>query len=263
MTAPATSDQALIRLRGITHTYGKGDARVHALTGIDFALAGGEVAALSGPSGSGKSTLLNIIGCILEPTGGWMEVDGEIVADEGWKKNDYRTLRLTKIGFIFQFHNLLPFLTGVENVAFAAQLAGVGKKQAQARAKELMDYLDVGHRLDNYPSDLSGGEAQRVAVARALINSPRVILADEPTAALDAARTAKVVELLRKVAHEQRTAVIIVSHDENVVKRVDKIFSMAAGKLESGTADDLYFSKFRNLRRRQPGTGADAGHPVT
>jgi putative ABC transport system ATP-binding protein len=258
----APSESPLIRLRNITHTYGKGDTRVQALTGIDFSLSGGEVAALSGPSGSGKSTLLNIIGCILEPSGGWMEIDGETVADDGWKQKDYRTLRLTKIGFIFQFHNLLPFLNGIENVAFAAELAGVDKKQAHARAKELMDYLDVGHRLNNYPSDLSGGEAQRVAVARALINSPRVILADEPTAALDAARTAKVVELLRKVAREQRTAVIIVSHDENVVKRVDKIFAMAAGKLESGTADDLYFSKFRNLRRRQPGA-ADAGGATT
>jgi putative ABC transport system ATP-binding protein len=240
----------LICLRNIVHEYGTGDARVPALQGIDFSLSGGEVAALSGPSGSGKSTLLNIIGCILEPTQGWMEIDREIIADDGWKRRDYRSLRLTKIGFIFQFHNLLPFLTGIENVAFASRLAGVDKKTAYMRAHDLMQYLEVAHRLNSYPSDLSGGEAQRIAIARALINAPRIILADEPTAALDSARTVKVVELLRKVAYEQKTAVIIVSHDENVVKRVDKVFGMNAGRLETGTADDLYYSRFRRLRRR-------------
>jgi putative ABC transport system ATP-binding protein len=115
----------LICLRNIVHEYGTGDARVQALQGIDFSLSGGEVAALSGPSGSGKSTLLNIIGCILEPTHGWMEIDREIIADDGWKRRDYRSLRLTKIGFIFQFHNLLPFLTGIDSVAFASRLPGV------------------------------------------------------------------------------------------------------------------------------------------
>jgi putative ABC transport system ATP-binding protein len=245
----------LICLRNIVHEYGNGDSRVPALQGVDFSLTGGEVAALSGPSGSGKTTLLNIIGCILEPTQGWMAIDDEIVADDGWKRRDYRSLRLTKIGFIFQFHNLLPFLTAIENVALVSRLAGVDKNTAYARARDLMEYLEVGHRLSSYPSDLSGGEAQRVAIARALINSPRVILADEPTAALDTSRTVKVVELLRKVAYEQKTAVIIVSHDENVVKRVDKVFGMNAGRLETGTADDLYYSRFRRLRHPATGSG--------
>jgi putative ABC transport system ATP-binding protein len=146
----------------------------------------GEAVALLGPSGSGKTTLLNIIGCIIDPTEGRVTLDGELVYDNRWLRGDLRRLRLDKIGFIFQFHNLLPFLNARDNVALVLTLAGRPAAQAQERAAELLDYLEVGDRAGAMPALLSGGEAQRVAIARALANSPRIILADEPTAACGA-----------------------------------------------------------------------------
>ena len=145
----------------------------------------GQVVGLLGPSGSGKSTLLNIIGCILEPSSGRMELDGQVVYDGKWLQGDLRRLRLDRIGFIFQFHNLLPFLNAIENVAVVLEIANTSAMLARQRALELLSYLQVEHRCETMPSRLSGGEAQRVAIARALANRPHVVLADEPTAALD------------------------------------------------------------------------------
>jgi putative ABC transport system ATP-binding protein len=241
----------LIRLSGVTKHYGSGDTRVEALKGIDFELRPGSVAALAGKSGSGKSTLLNVIGCILAPNDGRMEIDGETVADgDGWLRRDYRHLRLRKIGFIFQFHNLIPFLNSVQNIELVMKLAGMGRREARKRAMELLDYLGVAHRWNRLPASLSGGEAQRVAIARALANSPRIVLADEPTASLDSARTLAVVDLLRQLAREQGAGVLIVTHDEQVVVRCDQIYQMSNGTIEGGSADDMYFSKFRRLRQR-------------
>ncbi|MFG1230649.1 ABC transporter ATP-binding protein, partial [Xanthobacter wiegelii] len=150
-----------------------------------------QVVALLGPSGSGKTTLLNVIGCILGASSGSMALDGERVIEDGrWLRSDLRRLRLDKIGFIFQFHNLIPFLDATENVALVLRLAGKDAETARARAVELLDYLEVGNRRSAMPAKLSGGEAQRVAIARALANRPRIILADEPTAALDSKRAA-------------------------------------------------------------------------
>ncbi|WP_291649244.1 ABC transporter ATP-binding protein, partial [Bosea sp. (in: a-proteobacteria)] len=182
-----------------------------------------EVVALLGPSGSGKTTLLNIIGCILDASSGAMALDGETVLSEGrWLKTNLRQLRLHKIGFIFQFHNLIPFLDATDNVALVLQLAGEEAGVARARAIELLDYLEVGHRRNAMPAKLSGGEAQRVAIARALANRPRVILADEPTAALDSKRAGIVMDLLRKVAVEQEAAIIVVTHDEKIFDWFDR-----------------------------------------
>jgi putative ABC transport system ATP-binding protein len=142
-------------------------------------------------------------------------------------------LRLEKIGFVFQFHNLLPFLTALQNVALVLSLAGVSKQDAAEEAGELLDYLQVGHRSQAMPAKLSGGEAQRVAIARALANRPRIILADEPTAALDSERATVVVDLLKKVAREQNAAVITVSHDEKIYNRFDSIYRLRDGRLEA------------------------------
>jgi putative ABC transport system ATP-binding protein len=225
--------QPLVRLRGISKHFGEGPTRVDALADIDLDVHPGKVVALLGPSGSGKTTLLNVIGCILDASAGSIELDGEGVFDNGrWLRADLRRLRLDKIGFIFQFHNLLPFLDATDNVAVVLQLAGFDAAGARKRAIELLDYLEVGHRRSSMPSKLSGGEAQRVAIARALANKPRIILADEPTAALDSKRAGIVMDLLRKLAVEQRAAIIAVTHDEKIFDRFDRIFHLRDGRLD-------------------------------
>ncbi|MFO1188362.1 MAG: ABC transporter ATP-binding protein [Alphaproteobacteria bacterium] len=222
----------LIELRQISKHYGEGPARVDAVRSVSLAIHPGQVVALLGPSGSGKTTLLNIIGCILEPASGWMRLDGDVVYDNRWLKGDLRRLRLEKIGFIFQFHNLLPFLDATDNVAIVRELAGASPAAARQAAQDLLDYLDVGHRKNAMPAQLSGGEAQRVAIARALANQPRIILADEPTAALDSKRAGIVMDLLRKLAIERQAAIIAVTHDEKIFDRFDRIFHLRDGRLD-------------------------------
>ena len=221
----------LVELRHVSKHFGEGETRVDALRDITLTISSGEVVGLLGPSGSGKSTLLNVIGAIIDPNEGWMRLDGEVVYDNHWVRRDLRRMRLEKIGFIFQFHNLLPFLDATDNVALVFHLAGVPREDAIQRSIELLDYLQVGHRKHAMPSQLSGGEAQRVAIARALANKPRSILADEPTAALDSARAGIVMDLLRKLAREQETAIIAVTHDEKIYDRLDRIYKLRDGQL--------------------------------
>lgn len=225
----------LVQIERLSKTFGEGEAAVRALADIDLSVAAGEVVGLKGPSGSGKSTLLNIVACILEPSGGRLLLGGETVWDGRYRKSDLRRLRREQIGFIFQFHNLLPFLNAVDNVALAMTISGVGAAAARERARELLDYLQVGRRATAMPARLSGGEAQRVAIARALVNRPQVILADEPTAALDSERARVVMDLLRQVAHEQQAAILVVTHDEKIFDRFDRMVSLRDGRIENGT----------------------------
>jgi len=225
--------RAVVEVRNINKHFGEGATRVDALRDVSLDIYPGTVIGLRGPSGSGKSTLLNVIGCILEPNSGSMRLNGELVYDDRWLRSDLRRLRLEKIGFIFQAHNLLPFLNAWENVAVAQILACIAPAQAHKRALELLEYLGVERRRDAMPGQLSGGEAQRIAIARALSNDPRIILADEPTAALDSQRAGAVMDLLRKVATERRTAVIVVTHDEKIFNRFDHIYSLRDGALET------------------------------
>ncbi len=235
--APPITDQPLVRLDHISKHFGEGETRVDALRDVSLSVYPQQVIALLGPSGSGKTTLLNVIGCILNPSSGSMELDGDqVVRDGEWLRGDLRRLRLDKIGFIFQFHNLLPFLDATDNVAVVLQLAGVDMATARGRAIDLLDYLEVGHRKNAMPAKLSGGEAQRVAIARALANSPRIILADEPTAALDSKRAGIVMDLLRKLAMEQDAAIIAVTHDDKIFDRFDHIFELRDGRLDTGQA---------------------------
>ena len=227
-----TSKQAVVRVEHLSKHFGQGTARVDALRDIDMDVYPGQVVGLMGPSGSGKTTLLHCIACILEPSSGRITLDGNVVYDERWLESDLRRLRLDKIGFIFQYPNLLPFLDGSDNVAVVLDLAGVSAAAARARAVELLDYLEVGHRKHALPKQLSGGEAQRVAIARALANKPRIILADEPTAPLDSARARIVMDLLRRIAVEQSAAIIVVTHDEMILDRFDHIFRLRDGRLE-------------------------------
>ena len=227
----------LIQIDHISKHFGEGDTRVDALRDVSLEVFPRQVVALLGPSGSGKTTLLNIIGCILEPSQGSLKLDDEDVVQNGrWLKANLRRLRLDKIGFIFQFHNLLPFLDATDNVAVVLQLAGADIATARKRAVELLDYLEVGHRRTAMPSKLSGGEAQRVAIARALANRPRIILADEPTAALDSKRAGIVMDLLRKLAVERDAAIIAVTHDEKIFDRFDHIFQLRDGRLDDERA---------------------------
>jgi len=223
--------KSLIHLKNIKKHFGEGDARVDALKDINLEISSGQVVGLLGPSGSGKTTLLNVIGCILEPSEGQVILDNEMVYNNKWLRSDLRKLRLEKVGFIFQFHNLIPFLDAKDNIALVLNLAGYTKAESLKRAVELLDYLDVGNRKDVFPALLSGGEAQRVAIARALANKPRIILADEPTAALDSIRAGIVMDLLRKVATEQDASILCVTHDEKIYDRFDRIFHLRDGKI--------------------------------
>lgn len=223
--------ELLIEVQDVAKHFGEGVTRVEALRDVDLEVRAGEVIALLGPSGSGKTTLLNVIGCILTPSAGRVALDGETVFDSEWLRRDLRRLRLDKIGFIFQSHNLLPFLTAEENVAVVLDLAGWPAEKGRARARDLLDYLEVGPRAAAKPALLSGGEAQRVAIARALANRPRIILADEPTAALDSARAGLVMDLLRKLAAEQDACIVTVTHDEKIFDRFDRLIHLRDGRL--------------------------------
>jgi putative ABC transport system ATP-binding protein len=222
---------AVVEVVGVSKTFGTGDLAVQALKPCSFTVQQGELAALLGPSGSGKSTLLLAISLILEPTTGRIVVGGQEVYNNGWTGVDDRAFRRRNIGFIFQQHNLIPFLTAIENVALVMQLNGIGRREATRRAKELLGYLEIAHRAESLPANLSGGEQQRVAIGRALANEPPLILADEPTAALDTERGTKVMALLGKIARERRSAVITVTHDHRMIEGFDTVYHLDDGRL--------------------------------
>jgi len=228
--------QAVVRIEHLSKHFGSGSARVDALVDINMEVYPGQVVGMMGPSGSGKTTLLNCIACIMKPSGGRLTLDGEVVYDNHWLRTDLRRLRLDKVGFIFQYPNLLPFLDATDNVALVLELAGLRSAAARSRAIDLLDYLEVGNRKHATSAQLSGGEAQRVAIARSLANRPRIILADEPTAPLDSQRARIVMDLLRKVAVEQNAAIICVTHDEMILDRFDHIFRLRDGRLETDVA---------------------------
>lgn len=227
----------IISVENLSKTYGEGESSVTAIKEATFDIYSGETVALLGPSGSGKTTLITMIGCITQPTSGKLTLDGDLMYDEAWKIDDTRRIRREKIGFIFQAHNLIPFLNVVENVTIVPQMNGVKSSEANQTAKELLEYLGVGDKLTKMPSQLSGGQSQRVAIARSLANTPKIILADEPTAALDAERALSVMQLLRKLAHEQEVAIVVVTHDERMLPLFDRILRVEDGvvKEELGT----------------------------
>ncbi len=223
-----------VEVENLTKVYGKGDTAVTAIAEATLQVKPGELVALLGPSGSGKTTLLTAIGLINEPTHGRVVIDGTTVADEGWTTGlDLKRVRREKLGFIFQAHNLIPFLNAQENVMVALEINNMPKKEAQDRSAELLAALNLGHRLGNYPSALSGGESQRVAIARALANRPKVILADEPTAALDTENGQNVMALLKALAVENHSAIIVVTHDHRMVEGFDRIFQVSDGRIIS------------------------------
>jgi len=218
-----------IRIENLVKTYGSGDTAVHALRGVNMAVAKGEVVGLIGPSGSGKSTLLKCLGAVIEPSSGRMIIGDTVIYDDGWKVRDLRALRRDLIGFIFQAPYLIPFLDVTDNVALLPMLAGKPNAVARKEARDLLDALDVGHRAAAMPSQLSGGEQQRVSIARALVNRPPVILADEPTAPLDSVRALAVIDLLNTMARQFATAIIVVTHDEKIIPTFRRLYNIRDG----------------------------------
>jgi putative ABC transport system ATP-binding protein len=220
-----------LETNGLTKVYGSGHTEVVALRDASMRVRRGEIAALIGPSGAGKSTFLLCVGLINLPTSGHVAIGGRPVLDGPRALADLRRFRRENIGFIFQKSNLIPFLNAVENVQVAGELIGHASTVARRRAIELLDALGVGARASNRPTQLSGGEQQRVTVARALANQPSLILADEPTAALDSVRGRQVMELFRDVAHQHGTGVIVVTHDQRALDVFDTIYEMEDGVL--------------------------------
>jgi putative ABC transport system ATP-binding protein len=192
-------------------------------------VAPGEVVGLIGPSGSGKTTLLKCLGAVIEPTAGRMTLGDEVIYDDEWKVRDLRALRRDKIGFIFQAPYLIPFLDVTDNVALLPMLAGKSTADSRQRATELLQALDVVHRAKAMPSQISGGEQQRVAIARGLVNRPPVILADEPTAPLDSERALVVIRILNQMARQYETAIIVVTHDEKIIPTFKRIYHIRDG----------------------------------
>ena len=235
MTNAAADTTPAIEAFNLTKVYGSGNTEVVAMKDVSLTVARGEVVALLGPSGAGKSTLLTAIGLINPPTAGRIVIGGQPVMEADHALVDLCAFRRQHLGFIFQKSNLIPFLSAVENVQVALEINDVLPRRARSRAMELLDYLGVADRANNLPDALSGGQQQRVAVARALANEPSLILADEPTAALDSQRGRQVMELFRKVAHERGAAVMVVTHDHRALDVFDRHFEMEDGRLKNGT----------------------------
>ena len=218
-----------IELRGLTKTYGSGALAFQALKGIDLQVKAGEFMMLVGPSGSGKTTLLSILGCVLSPSAGEAFLFGEAL--HGRKESELPDLRLSYIGFIFQGNNLIPALTVEDNVAFPLELRGASRKQALTEARDVLSAVGLADKLKRHPNDLSGGQRQRVAVARAVAGRPPLILADEPTASLDAQTGQQVTELLKKLSTERGHTVVVVTHDNRIFHFADRTVHIEDGLL--------------------------------
>ena len=223
--------QPAIRVRGVSKIYEEGISRVTALGGVDLDVSRGEVLLLMGPSGSGKTTLLSIMGCILRPTTGSVEVAG--IETSKMSQKELPAIRLRHIGFVFQAFNLFPTLTALENVEIALDLKGVRGSRAHKIAGDLLEEVGLSDKINTFPADLSGGQKQRVALARALVGDPEVLLADEPTAALDSHTGRNIMQLMRDLAHRRGRAVAIVTHDSRVLDMGDRIIRIEDGHVAS------------------------------
>src|SRR5499425_2458041 len=221
--------QAAISVRHLTKTYAEGAAGTLAVRGIDLDVNAGELLLLMGPSGSGKTTLLSVMGCILTATSGSVRVGGKEIV--GLREKELPAIRLEHIGFVFQGFNLFPTLTAGENIELMLDLKGVSAGKAKKRAQELLDQVGLGAKYGSFPADLSGGQKQRVAVARALAGDPQIILADEPTAALDSHTGRTVMEMMSELAHKRGRAVVIVTHDSRVLSYGDRIITIEDGMI--------------------------------
>jgi len=249
----------VVRLENLEKSYRLGRTMVEALRGVSLTLHEGEFMVVMGPSGSGKTTLLNIIGTLDKPTSGQALIDGEDIARMSDKQ--LTKLRRFKIGFVFQFHNLIPVLSALENVQLPLLTAGLGHKKSEDRASELLDRVGLRDRVDHLPDELSGGEQQRVAIARALANRPRIVLADEPTGDLDTKTGSDVVQIMYALAKQERTAVIVVTHDPIIAERADVLLEMRDGRIVETMREPL--SKVKHMVRAVEPMPPDPGRSVS
>ena len=223
------NDQALL-ITHVSKRYGSGATEVNAVHDVSLSVGPGEIVLIMGPSGSGKTTLLSMLGALLKPTEGTIQLNGTIIS--ALAENHLPDIRLKQFGFVFQDFNLLSALTALENVAIVAELAGSKSGEARRKATSLLTELGLGGRLSFLPEKLSGGEKQRVAIARALVNDPALILADEPTANLDSKIGHEIMRLLRRIAKEQRRSVVIVSHDQRIKDIADRVLWLEDGEFK-------------------------------
>ena len=218
--------QIAIKAENLCKSFGDGDSLVEVIKDASFTVYKGELIALIAPSGGGKTTLLMMIGCVSEPTSGTIWLGDEKVYDNRWLTKETRKIRREKIGFIFQAHYLIPFLNIINNLTLLPQANKVDEKVALEKARQLLNYFGIGDKEKAMPAQLSGGQNQRVAIARALVNEPQIVLADEPTAALDMKRSVDVVQMLKKIALEQDVAIIMVTHDDRMLPYCDRIMKI-------------------------------------
>jgi putative ABC transport system ATP-binding protein len=228
-TADATEQSATLRLRGVRKTFEADLAPVRALRGVDLDVSSGEFIAIMGPSGCGKSTMLNLVAGLDVADEGEISIDGEVITgrDEDWLAR----MRRRHIGMVFQFFNLLEGMTALENVTLPAVIAGTKRKPAESRARDLLDLLGLGDKTGEMPSVLSGGQRQRLAIARALANEPTLLLADEPTGALDSDGGREVLELFRRL-HADGQTIVMVTHSDEVAAGADRIVTMRDGRVD-------------------------------
>lgn len=243
--------ETVLAAKNIVKELGRGAGKVMALKGVNLELVRGELTLLMGPSGSGKTTFLSILGCIMAPTAGEIRVAGQ--STDGLDPEELAVLRRDHIGFIFQSYNLFPTLTALENVRISLDVRGQKGYKAARRSEDVLREVGLGHRLKNYPSNLSGGEQQRVAVARAIVSSPSIVLADEPTAALDGENGNAVMELLARIAHEQGRSVLAVTHDPRTMPYADRVVRIEDGLIvgEERRPEGLDAPEITDLTKRR------------
>jgi len=230
------NNDVVVETIDLCKVYRMGLTEIHALRNVNLKVYRGEMIAVVGPSGSGKTTLLNLIGTLDKPTSGKIYIDGEDITTKSEKELTF--LRRKKIGFVFQFYNLIPVLTAYENVELPLLISGAPKKERKERVKRLLEMVGLGDRMNHRPDELSGGEQQRVAIARALVNNPSIVLADEPTGDLDTETGLMVVQLMRKLAKEENSTVIMVTHDPQISGIADRIIYLRDGKIIGEQSQD-------------------------